>query len=429
MGSKHLPSNPTRRDVLRLTLAGAGLTAIGGGLSRGLLRHAEGAPLTGVKRVVVIFAYGGWDGLNVVVPVTNQAYYDRRPTIQITPANALALNGTADHAFHPSMDRLQALWNTDGTVAAFNKVGYPTANLSHFESQDIFSEGVRNGFGSLPIDPSGWIARVSNDMGLSATGAVTVGVGRPLEIEGAATSPLMVSSLSGFRFQSDGSYTNNHLYRLETLKTMLQNYSGTPLDVEAALALEQGIDLADQIQTAVTNYSSPYADAYPNNYPGRYLKDIARLIQGGFDSQIFFTGYGGHDTHGDQGAGTGTQATLLERLDSALGAFVDDCKDMGVWDDTAIVLMSEFGRRNFENSSFGTDHGGANQFFALGGSMNGGVYGPPITEGDIANSNWMDYGLDFRDILRDVVSNHLGGNGNSVFPEPQQFNATLGLFS
>lgn len=429
MGSQHLPSKPTRRDVLRLTLAGAGLTALGGGLSRGLLRHAEGAPINGLKRVVVIFAYGGWDGLNVVVPVSNQAYYDRRPTIQITPANALALSGTTDYALHPSMDRLQDLWNTDGTVAVFDKVGYPNENLSHFESQDIFSEGVRGSFGTLPIDPSGWIGRVSNDLGFSATGAVAVGVGRPLEIEGASTSPLMVSSLSQFQFLRDGSYANNHLYRLETLKAMLQGYSGTPLDTEAALALEQGLDLADQIQAAVENYSSTYADSYPNNYPGRYLKDIARLIQGGFDSQVFFTGFGGHDTHGDQGAGTGLQATLLERLDSALGAFADDCKEMGVWDDMAVIVMSEFGRRNFENSSLGTDHGHGNRFLGLGGSMNGGAYGPQISESDVADHNWLSYGLDFRDILRDVVTNHLGGNGNAVFPEAQEFNATLGLFS
>ncbi|MCA9316971.1 MAG: DUF1501 domain-containing protein [Planctomycetes bacterium] len=429
MGHPRLPSSPNRRDILRMTLAGAGLTALGGGLSRGLLRHAEGAPITGIKRVVVIFAYGGWDGLNVVIPTSNQAYYDRRPTIQIPSGSALTLNGTSDYGFHPSMDRLQALWNNDATVAAFRRVGYPSENLSHFESQDIYSEGVRNGFGGLPIDPSGWIARVSNDLQFSATGAVAVGVGRPLEVEGADTSPLMVSSLSAFRFQNDQAYTNNHLYRLEVLKQMMQGYSGSTLDTESAQALEQGLDLADQIQAAVSSYSSPYADDYPNNSPGRYLKDIARLIQGGFDSQVFFTGFGGHDTHGDQGAETGTQATLLERLDSAIGAFADDCKDMGVWDDTCVVMLSEFGRRNFENSSQGTDHGHGNQFFATGGSMNGGLYGPDITESDIADRNWMDYELDFRDILRDIVTNHLGGNGNSVFPETQQFNNTLGLFA
>ncbi len=429
MGTKRLPCEPTRRDVLRMTLAGAGLTAIGGGLSRGLLRHAEGAPITGLKRVVVLFAYGGWDGLNVVVPVANSAYHDRRPTIGIAPESALALNGTTSYALHPSLDRLQTLWNADGTVAALRKVGYPQENLSHFESQDIFSEGVRHGFGGLPIDPSGWIARVSNQLDFSATGAVAVGVGRPLEVEGADTSPLMVSSLSSFRFQADSAHQANHVYRLQVLKELMQNYGGTGLDKEAAVALEQGLDLADQIQAAVSSYSSEYSEDYPTNAPGRYLKDIARLIQGGFDSQVFFSGWGGHDTHGEQGGAVGQQATLLERLDSAIGAFVDDCKAMGVWDDMAIVVLSEFGRRNYENSSGGTDHGHGNQFLALGGSMVGGLYGPDITESEVANAEWLGYGLDFRDILRDIVTNHLGGDGDAIFPEAQQVQTSLGLFA
>ena len=43
MCKKHLPKNVTRRDILRYTLAGAGIAALGP-LGRGLLREATGAP-------------------------------------------------------------------------------------------------------------------------------------------------------------------------------------------------------------------------------------------------------------------------------------------------------------------------------------------------------------------------------------------------
>lgn len=431
MAKRHLPANVTRRDVLRYTMAGAGLTALGS-LSRGFIRPAEGAPIQGLKRLVVIFASGGYDGLSLVVPYSNSAYYTRRPNISIpppdaaNPAAALALSGTNAYGFHPRMLRLQGLWNA-GQCAAIRKVGYPQENLSHFESTDIYGWGVRGGFGALPIDPSGWIARTSDNMNLSATGAVGIGVGRPLELEGAEATPLLVSNLSSFAFQQSSNSAAGHAHRMTTIQAVLDGYSGSTLDHEAAEALDQGMALADSIQVAVQSYTS--TAVYPSNSPGSQLRDVARLIQGGFDSQIFFTGIGGFDTHGDQGNGTGFMANLVDRLDQAIGAFADDMVAMGTWNDTVVLVISEFGRRNFQNTSAGTDHGHGNQFIAAGGPLNGGLYGPDITESEIANTSWLGYNIDFRDIYRNLVTNHLGGNGNAVFPEAQQFNNNVELVS
>ena len=118
----------------------------------------------------------------------------------------------------------------------------------------------------------------------------------------------------------------------------------------------------------------------------------------------------------------------MTRLDDALGTFVDDCKGMGVWNDMLILVSSEFGRRNFENGSNGTDHGHGNIFFAIGGRLtqSARLYGPEITETDIADQNWLHYEVDYRDIFREAVTNHLQGDGNTVFPEPQDINTVLG---
>jgi uncharacterized protein (DUF1501 family) len=429
MCTRHMKKSVTRRDILRYSLAGAGLAALGP-LGRGLLPTASGAPQAGLKRVVSIFGFGGWDGLHMLIPTGNAAYYDRRPTISVAETAALDIGeDSAGYRLHPSFTRLAELYNA-GTVAIFRKVGYPNADLSHFVSQDVHSWGVRGGFDALGLSPSGWMARYADLHASTALGAVSLGVGRPLELEGGSSHPFMAGRLSSFAFSRSSISSAEHEQRLASLTNVLQGYSGPTLSTEARNALDQGVQLADLVQGAVADYQddvtgSAFKDLYPTDSPGRYLEDIATLIRGGFETSLFMTGVGGWDTHGDQGSATGNQANLIARVDAGIGTFVDECKDMGTWNDTLILLSSEFGRRNFENGSNGTDHGHGNIFFAIGGNVNGGLYGPDITESDIADNNWLSYGLDYRDIFKEAVGNHLGGNTALVFPETQVINTTL----
>ena len=190
--------------------------------------------------------------------------------------------------------------------------------------------------------------------------------------------------------------------------------------------LGQGDQFAGQIQGAVQNFQPAAGVTYPSSSPGRYLEDVATIIQAGFETRIFFTGFGGWDTHGDQGNETGRQADRITRLDEAIGNFVTDIKAMGVWNDTLILVVSEFGRRNFENSSNGTDHGHGNVFFAMGGNVLGGFYGPAITEADISNNGYLGYDIDFRDVYREAIADHLADDPTPIFPETQDINTNIG---
>ncbi len=419
----HLPKNVTRRDLLRFTMAGAGIAALGP-LARMSLPLAAGAPLPNHKRLVIINCYGGYDGLNMIVPVTNNAYYSERPDINIAAANALPLNGTGDYATHPNLDGFASLYNA-GDGAIFRKVGYPTANLSHFTSQDIYSRGVRGEFEPLPIAESGWLARVADLAAPTPMGTVTIGVGRPVDVEGGSSTSFMANRLEQFDFRADYDYYQNYLLRLEVIKELLEDYTGDTLSTEAATALDQSHTLASQIQDAVTQYNSPHDALYPDSAPGIWLRDIARLIQYGFETKVFYTGFGGWDTHGDQGSETGTQADLIKRLDDALKVFSDDMKYMNVWDDTLVLIITEFGRRNFDNDSLGTDHGHGNTLMAAGGPVIQGLYGPELSEPDIADQPWLDYNVDFRDIYKEALTRHVGVDAAAVFPEPQDINTTL----
>jgi len=409
----------TRRNFLR---AGAATAAIAAAAGTGLLDSSpsrggvvKAAPLIGHKRLVVITLRGGNDGLNMVIPSEGSAYTTyaaRRPAIALTPAVSLGLtSGPSNTEFrlHPSLVQIQQLWN-ESRVAIINKVGYPNANLSHFVSEDIWSYGVRNNFVGLGVPISGWIARFCDLYANSATGAVSIGQGRPKDFVGGTSSPLIVQNLTSFQLTSDSAYAGNDALRKKVARDVLDNTQWTGKDAAVASAMNQAYGLSGSVQAAVASYTSGVT--YVNQNISNQLKDVARLIQAGFDTRIFFTGYGGFDTHSAQLPG---HANLMTWLDNAVGSFAADMKAMGIWQDVTIVVVSEFGRRNYENGSTGTDHGHANPAFVIGGSVVGGVHGPSVTATDL-NGEYLGYDIDFRTLYKQWIE-HFGQDPAPVFPE------------
>ena len=416
----------SRREILKYTLAGAGLTALGPWAGR--IPVAKGAPL-GNRIYVLINLDGGADMLNAVIPATVTPYFTRRPNIAVQNAVSLPLTGgpnTATYRLHPEFDQVKTMWDA-GDVAFVQRVGYPSENLSHFSSQDIYSYAVRNSFAAAGISQSGWIARFASLYAPTPMGAVALGMGRPTSFVGGTSTPLQVSSLSGFKFNSDSGSTgivNNDALRKTTIKSLLAAAStaGTPGGVRDAL--DQAHQLSSQIQTAVASYAG--TATYQNRSISQRLKDVAILVQAGFETRIFYTGIGGFDTHSAQGAQTGTQASLFTQLDDAIGSFATDMKAMGQWNNTVICLFTEFGRRSYENGSVGTDHGAAYSMILVGGGVNGGTYGPDLVDADL-NGEYPLYAVDFRDVHREVLNDHLLVNPAPVFPETQPLNTVLGV--
>jgi uncharacterized protein (DUF1501 family) len=113
----------------------------------------------------------------------------------------------------------------------------------------------------------------------------------------------------------------------------------------------------------------------------------------------------------------------MEELDGALGAFRDDMVAKGLWEDVVVVVISEFGRRTYENGSFGTDHGHGNCFLVAGGDVRGrfdagsGMTGA-LTDPDIADGDTVPFQYDFRDLYGAIVQNHLGVSPAPLFPDP-----------
>ncbi|MBE7491442.1 MAG: DUF1501 domain-containing protein [Planctomycetes bacterium] len=440
MTTKHTKLNAARRNFLRVSAAGAGVMALGALGSNRLpfAKPARALPLSNHRRLVIINMLGGNDGLNTVFPVTGAqatAYQTLRPTLRFMPGQGLALTGgpnVSDYELHPALDTVQSMWNAN-EVAIIHKVGYPSENLSHFVSEDIWSWGVRGGLPALSGIAPGWIARYANTYAPTSLGVVSIGVGRRLDFEGANSSPLLVSSLGSFNFDTDFNYSANHVLRRTKVQNVLNLQPAGGLAEQVAAAQLGSIDGAAAVQTAIADYTA-YASgagiAYPTNpgstsltSMGSRLRDIARLIYGGFETRIFYTGYGGFDTHAAQAA---AHASLLQNLDDALAVFKTDMQTMGVWNDMAIVVITEFGRRNYENGSVGTDHGHGVCVFVIGGSsgsgghVNGGMY-EGLTTANI-NAEHLPYSVDYRDVYRELIGGHLGNDPTPLFPETQPIN-------
>src|SRR5687767_2283426 len=85
-------------NALPLALGGFPIKALG----RSPLRSALKASATNDKILVIIQLSGGNDGLNMLVPHTNAAYYTNRPTLGLKKAedNLIELAGHESLAWH-----------------------------------------------------------------------------------------------------------------------------------------------------------------------------------------------------------------------------------------------------------------------------------------------------------------------------------------
>lgn len=415
----------SRREAIRLSLGAFGCAALGP-LDRAVAAPARATvpgaapPPADQKFVVVIELDGGNDGLNMVVPQTLANYALRRPTLALSAGSTQALDSgpfaTGDFRLHGRMPRLAQLYR-DGELAIVNRVGYPNANQSHDTSKAVWAVGRRD---NLPT-ANGWIARYAGLAAPTTLGAVSVRRGRHRSMTGGATNPLTLDSLGAFRFDVDTAFTANHTRRLQIVRSLLEaRASSAPRD-----ALLTGHALAAQVAAAVSGYTG--TAVYGTSGIGSAMRDIAMMLQAGFETRIFYTGFGGFDTHAAQGTTTGAQPDLLEDLDEAVQGFADDCRAMGIWQNAVVLVVSEFGRRNFENGSGGTDHGAASCVLAAGGAIRGGLHGVAPTDTDLAQSV-LPYAVDFRALYANLLLHHLGlSDPAQVFSEPYTSPATVDL--
>jgi uncharacterized protein (DUF1501 family) len=399
----------TRRLFLRnsaLAMAGFGTAPLW--LKRAL--YAADAPAPRKKILVAIFQRGAADGLNVVVPHGEKAYYDLRPTIAIPRPSADRQDCAVDldgfFGLHPSLAPLKPLFDQQH-LAIVDAVGSPDPTRSHFDAQDYMESGTP---GRKATD-SGWMNRaLPKEQGkLSPVRAVALGPVLPRAMRGHEPA-IALQTIAGFQVRNAAA-----------AKEFEDMYTGAKDPALRAAGREtfEAVSMLQSIQR------QPYSPAAGANYPGapfgNSLKQIAQLIKSDVGMEMAFADVGGWDHHVNevgQRASEGVLANLLRQYGQALSAFWQDMGDR--MQDVVVVTMSEFGRTARENGNRGTDHGHANSMFVMGGAVKGGkVYGkwPGLEKEQLYEGRDLALTTDFRDVLGELVAHHMGNPTlNGVFP-------------
>jgi uncharacterized protein (DUF1501 family) len=351
----------------------------------------------GPKRLVVIMLRGAVDGLSVVVPYGEDAYYEARRSIAIgrpgTSGGVLPLDG--HFGLHPALAGLMPLWAA-GALAFVHAAGSPDPTRSHFDAQRYIESGTPG----RDATPDGWMNRLLQALPgrRSPTDAVAVGPILPRILSGAAPAanlalgPNAARPLPIDRPEVGGAF--DRLYDADdALGRAYREGRSARAELLAGLAAEA---------RAADNGALP-----TTGFPGQAAR-LARLIARDPSIRLAFVALGGWDSHVEQGNATGPLANRLRALGDGIAALAQGLGS--AWADSAVVVISEFGRTVRENGDGGTDHGHGNAIWVAGGGIKGGrVYGewPGLSPERLYQRRDLAVTTDFRTAIGVVVDRHL----------------------
>lgn len=378
-----------------------------------LLAPESALSSTGERTLVCVFLRGAADTLNMVIPFGDDEYYRLRPTIGIHPQPELKLDDF--YAVHPNLAPLLPAFN-EHRFAIVQAVGTDNPTGSHFEAQDQMEHGESYGH----VIGGGWLGRYLRTRAVDMTplSAVTIGSSIPESLRGAPAASA-IESIEEVQIKTPSGDT-------PAVSSVLSALYGAEVGM-VGQAGKATLDLLRRVESLRgESYTPGNGASYLDDNFSRGLKEVARLIKARVGLEVACLDLGGWDTHFFQGSTSGLQADLIHQLAVGLAAFD---RDLGTERDRVLTLvMTEFGRRTYENSSLGTDHGRGFALFALGGSIKGGkVHGrwPGLVEESSSQTDSLNpvgpSGLkvliDYRSVLAEVLTRFLGHRDvNHVFP-------------
>lgn len=340
---------------------------------------AESATQSG-KRLVLIELTGANDGLNTLVPYTNDHYHRLRPSIGLTKDQVISIDD--NYALHQSLKPLMGLWER-GELAWIHGLGYPQPNRSHFKSIALWESG---GDG-LEDGRSGWLTHdIEHQMGRVITDA------HGISLKG----DLSLFNSDGGRWMSLASTSQIEATSVP-LPSSGKQYNAT-LDLVAGKMHELHHTMGS-LSSKLKN--APKVRTLGGGELGNQLAQVVRLIRAGIDTPVYRVQLGSFDTHNNQ---LGRHARLLDQLAKSISAMQGELTKDGEWQNTLLMTYSEFGRRAAENGAGGTDHGTAAPHMITGGAVRGGLYGNApdlgkLVDGDPAHT--MDYRALYERVLND----------------------------
>lgn len=390
-----------RRSFLKSGGASLGALAIGDALfARVASTFAQSSGGTGNLLVLCELA-GGFDSMSFLVPHNNSVYLSKRPQLAIPASDLTLVPGNTDYGINNQFQFIADQFLA-GNVAVVQQVAYPDGNGSHFESQEIFKYGVRN-LSSPSATSSTWYERLRKTYFDEPFGVLdTQTIGNPTQY--------------GYPDNTYRKAAQEAFGRLAALKS-----GGTPAQKAVRETYMRINQLGADLRARTEGFEST------GTARGEFYR-AAQLASADLGTQIIKLRYGGFDTHASQAS---ANANLFPRVDAEFQQFMDDIDALGMRDRTTVVFYSEFGRRNAENGSPGTDHGYGGHMIVAGAGVNGGLKGQAVSSADL-NEGSMPYYVDFRAVFSSCIRDWLGFNPDPIFKlEGETFDENLGssLFS
>jgi len=378
--------NINRRSFLNKL--GLGCTHVGavsflsGMTNMGLLQAAASAnrswvtasPTNGnYKALVCILLSGGNDSFNMVVPI-----------LAINPLN---VSGGKEYGLHPSMPKIQNLFETEklSFVANIGSLVRPTTMTDYLTYQDLplglysHSDQVNHWQTSVPDDRSalGWGGRLADllhsnnnnqdiSMNISLNGHNLFQRGNEILPYTASTSSngsvlLNKASNTGF-YETLKRETIDNILEQTYSNALEQAYAGIVSDSKSSsVEFDQAVAQGDPITTVFNEEDGLQ----------KQLKMAARIMAArnilNVCNQTFYIKLGGFDAHDNNLV---EHATLLTKLDNALDTFQTALTELGLQDSVTTFTISDFGRKLVSNGD-GSDHAWGGNALVMGGAVNG----------------------------------------------------------
>ncbi len=283
------------------------------------------------RRFVFIIQRGAADGLETLVPIGDPDYARLRGVIALDPARTISLGGS--FALHSSLRRVGQMYQAKQALFC-HAVASPYRDRSHFDGQNILESGATSPFARQ----DGWLNRLL--VLLPTNRAVALSPTAPLALRGPA--PVITYAPSGLPDAGDELLTRvDQLYADDAMLHLLWS------EAMGARGMTDG--------------------AAKQQDPAAIGKLTAGFLAKSDGPRIAMIETIGWDTHTAQNARLERQLTQLDNL---LGALMDNLGP--VWNDTVVVVATEFGRTAAVNGTGGTDHGTASLAMLLGGAVQGG---------------------------------------------------------
>jgi len=346
-------------------------------------------------RILVVFELsGGNDGLNTLVPYTDDAYYRHRPSIGIKASRVRRID--EQWGFSPGMAGFERLYK-EGKLAVVHGCGYDGPSFSHFTSMAYWHTAAPNSG-----EQYGWVGRLADAIDTAGTSNLLVNIDerQSLAVRSRLHTPVV--------FDDPEKFVRKGFYQEKEILAQMGEGGGEANDARRYLlsVARSARDASSLVREAWARYKTPV----DYGLISLDLMKVAALIDAGMPTRLYYCGYrhNAFDTHVHQ---ADLHQRLLTYVSDAVAGFFRDMERIGKADQVVMMIFSEFGRRVPENTSLGTDHGTAGLMFVVGKPVKGGHYGTPPSLTRLDAGDNLIHTVDFRRVYATVIEGWLGYAG------------------